>query len=180
MFVLDLLVGPEHHDAYTQNLAAFGYYEELAPSGGFALTGLRQIYDRLWVGGTAGLASIPAGKHDIVGTQNLSQQLDWSVATAMVTGRIEDHLWSWLSYYGQLSGGLGIGHPALRGADAMTYSSTNAGPAFTAGIGLRFMFKHFGVDAGWDYTAAYAVKDLIGNTHAAGGNRLALGLTWEF
>jgi hypothetical protein len=98
----------------------------------------------------------------------------------MATVRVEDHWWSWLSYFAQLSGGLGIGHSALRSADAMTYSSTNAGPAFTAGIGLRFHFTHFGVDAGWDYTAAYAVKDLIGNTHAAGGNRLALGISWGF
>jgi len=180
MVALDLLVGPEHHDAYTQNLTAFGYSEDPVPSGGFALTGLRQIYDRLWVGGTAGLASIPAWKHDVVGTQDLSQHFDWSAATAMATVRVEDHWWRWLAYYAQLSGGLGIGHTALTGADNMTYSTTNFGPAFAAGIGLRFHLKRFGLELGWTYAGAYAVKDLIGNTHLAGGNRLAFGFSWGF
>jgi hypothetical protein len=180
MVILELLAGPEHEDAYTQNLAAFGYHEDLAPSGGFALTGLRQIYDHLWVGGTGSLASIPSWKHDIVGTQDLSQQLDWSVATAMATVRGEDYWFSWLSVYSMVSAGLGIGHSALVGADGMTYSSTNAGPAFAAGLGLHVHFEHLGIAAGWEYDAAWAVKDLIGNTHAAGGNRLALGLSWGF
>ncbi|MEO6774261.1 MAG: caspase family protein [Kofleriaceae bacterium] len=180
MAVLDLLVGPEHHDGYTDNLAAFGYNEDLAPSGGFALTGLRQIYDRLWIGATAGWASIPSWKHDIVGTQNLAQQLDWSVAEVMATMRIEQGWWSWLAYFGQLSAGLGIGHSALEGADHMTYASTNFGPAFAAAIGLRVHFGHAGFAAGWQYDGAYAVKDLIGNTHAAGGNRLVLGFSWGF
>ncbi|HEY6034206.1 MAG TPA: caspase family protein, partial [Kofleriaceae bacterium] len=136
MVALDLLVGPERHDAYTQNLTAFGYRESGVPSGGFALTGLRQILDRMWVGGTGSLASIPSWTHDIVGTKDLSQQLDWSVATAMATIRVEDGWFSWLSGYSQLSAGLGIGHSALRGADGMTYSSTNFGPAFAAGVGL--------------------------------------------
>jgi hypothetical protein len=180
MISLDLLVGPEHHDGYTQNLAAFSYNEDPAPSGGFALTGLRQVYNRLWVGGTAGLASIPSWKHDVVGTQNLSQELDWSVATAMATARIEEHWWRWLAYYAQLSAGLGLGHSSLSAADHMTYSTTNAGPAFAAGIGFRFHWDHFGIDVGWTYAGAYAVKDLIGNTHLAGGNRLALGFSWGF
>jgi hypothetical protein len=181
MMVLDLVVGPEHHDAYTQNLSAFGYNEDLAPAGGFALTGLRQVLDKIWLGGTAGLSSIPSWKHDVVGTDNLHQQLDWSVATAMVTLRAED-AWpvEWLSGYAQLSGGLGIGHSALAGADGMTYSSTNLGPAFAAGLGVHAHFRHAGFSAGYEYAGAYAVKDLIGNTHAAGGNRLVLGFSWGF
>ncbi|HET9991163.1 MAG TPA: hypothetical protein VFQ65_21670, partial [Kofleriaceae bacterium] len=143
-------------------------------------TGLRQIYDGVWVGGTAGLSSIPSWKHDIVGTNNLSQQLDWSVATAMVSARVENEWWSWLSIYTQVSGGLGIGHSALAGADGMTYASTNFGPAYAVALGARVHFQHFGIAAGWEYAGAYAVNDLIGNTHAAGGNRLALGFSWGF
>ena len=180
MVVLDFLVGEEHRDAYTQNLTTFGYTEQGPLSGGFALTGLRQVYDRLWVGGTAGLASIPAWKHDIVGTESLSQELDWSVATAMATARIEDHWWRALAYYAQISGGLGLGHSALAAADHMTYSTTNAGPAFAAGVGLRLHLERFGIEVGWTYAGAYAVKDLIGNTHLAGGNRLAFGFSWGF
>jgi hypothetical protein len=62
----------------------------------------------------------------------------------------------------------------------MAYSSTDVGPAFTAGVGLRVHFTNLGVALGYEYTAAWAVKDLIGNTHAAGGNRVVLGLTWGF
>jgi hypothetical protein len=181
MVVLDLLAGPEHHDGYTRNLATFGYNEDLAPSGGFAVTAVRHIYDRVWIGGTAGLASIPSWKHDIVGAQDLAQQLDWSVASAMLTMRLESRYWySWMSIYTQLSAGLGIGHSALTGADGMTYSSTDAGPAFAAGLGAHLQFTHFGVAVGWEYAGAYAVKDLIGNTHLAGGNRATLGFSWGF
>ncbi len=98
----------------------------------------------------------------------------------MATVRVEDEWFSWLSGYSQLSAGLGIGHSALHGADGMTYSSTDFGPAFAAGVGLRVHFTRFGFSAGWTYEGAYAVKDLIGNTHGAGGNRLALGLSWGF
>jgi hypothetical protein len=62
----------------------------------------------------------------------------------------------------------------------MTYSATNAGPAFAAGLGLHVHFDHLGINLGWEYDAAWAVKDLIGNTHVAGGSRLALGLSWGF
>ncbi len=50
----------------------------------------------------------------------------------------------------------------------------------TVGAGLRVHARHLGAALGYEYTAAYAVKDLIGNTHGAGGYRVVLGLTWGF
>jgi len=182
LVALDLLVGAENHDGYTKNLEAFGYNEDLRPAGGFRLTGLTKLKKlrRIWVGGNVGIASLPAWTHDIVG-QNLTQKLDWSVATLMATIHGEE-AWpvSWLSEYVQVSAGLGLGHTELKGADSMSYSSNDAGFAWATGVGLRAHFTQLGIALGYEYNAAYAVRDLIGNTHAAGGNRLVLGLTWGF
>jgi hypothetical protein len=62
----------------------------------------------------------------------------------------------------------------------MTYSDSSFGPAFALGLGLHLDIVHgIGLSTGYQLDYAPVVKDLIGNTHAAGGHRALLSLTFD-
>ena len=74
-----------------------------------------------------------------------------------------------LALYGQVGGGLGIGHAHFSGADGETNDAHlrrlrvhRAAPGCTSTSRRRF-----GVSAGYQFDYAPVVNDLIGNTHAA-------------
>jgi hypothetical protein len=63
----------------------------------------------------------------------------------------------------------------------MTTRETFLGPALSAGAGLAFD-THFGlgITMGYQFDYLRAVNNLIGDTHASGGNRVSLGLAWSY
>ena len=70
----------------------------------------------------------------------------------------------------------------LTNADSMTYRDTHFGLATTAGIGLHIdspVIPGLGLNLGWALDNAPVVEDLIGNTHNAGGHRIAAALTYD-
>jgi hypothetical protein len=180
---VDGITGGERDDAYTQSLTAFGYNESLNPSAGLQVVGLRRVSRYLWLGGLASYVSMSNWTHP---TEADTQELDWSTATFAAVGRGElplanDGWLSRLSVYGQLGGGLGIGFAHFSGASGEMNNHTYFGPALTAGAGVHFESRfHVGFSLGYQLDYAPVISDLIGNTHASGGNRLLAGLSYGF
>ena len=176
-------LGGERDDAYTQNLTTFGYGGGGASSG-LQLEALQRIDPRVWVGAQLGWTTMPAWTHETdVGGE---QKLDWGVTTVSAVARGEQKLspTGRTALYAQLAGGLGIGRAHFTGADAGNENShTYFGPSLEAGAGLHFedpVHPVLGLSIGYAYGYAPIVKDLIGNTHASGGSRLAVGLSYSF
>ena len=87
------------------------------------------------------------------------------------------------SVYAEAAAGLGIGNTSLTNAQNMTYKDTYFGPALSAGVGLRvhdWLVPGFGMKLGYELAYMPVIKDLIGNTHATGGNYLTFALTYGF
>ena len=186
---LSLFLGNDQHDAYTDNLTAFGYADDgflVFPfSGGGSLTGVRRIRNWIWVGGAAADTSLPRWDKTIAGS-DLHQTLDWNAYTFEAVVRAEtppgDHLARYFSAYVQVSAGLGIGRTRLHSADGMTYRDTGFGPAFgfATGLHLNTWFSPLGLSAGYAYDYAPVFHDRIGNTHAMAGHRLTFAVTYRF
>jgi len=173
------ILGPERRDAYTSSLAGFGYSEQaLSPSAGVEVHAMFGINSHLWVGVLSSNTSMPSWSHAVTGS-NLEEKLEWNTQTLLAaargvlgTGR--------LTAYGELGAGLGRGSTHLHGADNMTYDDSSLGPAFAVGAGLHVDIWHgIGVSTGYELDYAPVVKDLIGNTHASGGHRGLLSITFD-
>lgn len=183
---LALIAGNERNDAYTNNLTNFGYTQDFGASAGLELLGLRQLSPRLWVGGLLSYVSMPGWSRSVTGPGNLTQDLDWSIATIGPVVRGEQPfantgVLSRFSAYGQLMAGLGIGHTVVTDTQGMVYPDTTLGPAFGVAAGLHFQSRHgIGLSAGYELDYAPAIRDLIGNTHAAGGDRATFALSYSF
>ncbi len=175
------LTGPETRDGYTKNLQTFGYTEDSRPNLGVRLAYLHRIRSlpRVWIGGSVEVEWLPSWTHAVVG-QDVTQKLDLLAASLMLAAHGEQPWTSWLTQYVDVSAGPGVGGSKLEGADGMVYTSNDPGFAWAAGTGLRAHTGHTGVELGFEYSANYAIHDLIGNTHAAGGTRLVLGLSREY
>ena len=179
-----VLAGPERHDGYTDSLKGFGYDEDtLAPSAGFEVRGLRQVARRVWVGGIGSWLAMPKWTQSVSGS-SLSQRLDWSTTAAMALARGVQPLGeSHFSVYAEIAAGLGIGHTVLTNSQSMTYDDYHFGPAFAAGAGFHLespIIPGLGMTAGYELDYMPVIKDLIGNTHASGGHRITLALTYGF
>jgi hypothetical protein len=177
------VLGGDRDDAYTQNLTAFGYQQDfVGASAGLQVLALRRIDPRFYVGGQLGSIGLPGWSRS---TDVDPQELSLSVTTLSAVARAEqpfnDH--TRLALYGQLAGGLGMGRQHFSGAEGMTNDSTTFGPSLEAGFGLHVENRSapgLGLSIGYAYAYAPVIKDLIGNTHAAGGGRLAFGLSYSF
>jgi len=184
---LSMFAGNERHDDYTDNLYAFGYRNYFSePSAGLEVLALRRYLRWLSLGGVAGVTVMPTWKKEITGGGDLSQEFDWSQWRLAFVGRAEQWMaatgfGSHFSIYGQLMAGLGIGTTSLRNAEGMTFRDTHVGPAFGGGLGLHVDFgRGIGASLGYSYDYAPVIKDLIGNTHAGGGHRFGLSVTYSF
>ncbi|CAN5457757.1 hypothetical protein BH11MYX1_BH11MYX1_40200 [soil metagenome] len=179
IFALEVLAGGENHDGYTRNLQAFGYTEDARPSEGIRIAFLTKLQSlrRVWIGASAAREWLPSWTHAVVG-HDLMQKLDWGAGSVMATIHGEES-WpaSWLSEYASVSAGLGVGGTDLTGADGKAYHSNDAGFAWALGARLRAHVASIGIELGLEYSANYAIHDLIENTHTTGGYRAVLGIT---
>jgi hypothetical protein len=172
------LIGPERHDAYTDNLSGFQYGENGPLSAGFAVHAMFDLNPHLWVGALAANISLPSWSHGVSGS-DLEDRLEWSTQSmlAVARGVLGKHR---LTAYGEIGAGLGRGDTELHAADGMTYKDTTWGPAFELGVGVHLDLWHgIGVATGYELDYAPVVKDLIGNTHASGGHRALLSITYD-
>ena len=180
-----VLIGGERHDGYTDSLKGFGYNQDgLAPSAGFEARGLRRVAQRVWVGGMASWVVMPKWTQSVTGSNGLAQSLNWETAAAMALARgVQPIGESHFSLYGEIAAGIGIGHTTLTNSQDMTFDDYHVGPAFAAGAGLHIEspFMHdLGMSLGYEFDYMPVISDLIGNTHASGGHRLTLALTYGF
>jgi hypothetical protein len=184
-------IGGERHDGYTDSLEAFGYQEQnlLEPSKTVELTALRgseltPFHDS--IGLAVGYSAMPGWRQDVSGS-DFAQRFDWSIYRFQLVTRLEKEFaehgfFSHVGLYVHLAAGLGVGRTSLTNADSMTYRDTHFGLATTMGVGLHFdspVVPGLGLNLGWANDNSPVIEDLIGNTHNAGGNRIAGALTYE-
>ena len=184
-FELGAVLGPERDDGYTANLQAFGYKNQWgSPSAGLSLLGLQQVSERIFVGATALLVSMPPWTHAVIGSAK-SQRFDWSTITVAAVARGEQPLGQRgiFKLFGQVSAGVGIGRTTLTDVDDMQYRDSYVGPAFGVAGGFRLDLPRWpmvGLSAGYAFDYAPVIHDLIDNTHASGGHRATFALSYGF
>ncbi|NVB85580.1 MAG: caspase family protein [Kofleriaceae bacterium] len=184
-----LSLGGEHDDAYTDNLKAFGYEEQglFKTSSAIEAIVLRYWRGGIWFGGTIGHTTMPSWRQQVSGS-DFEQNFTWGMTRVAAVSRTEYELaetgfFSHLSLYVQATVGLGIGRTRLVNADHMTFDDTHYGLALGGGFGLHLESPNilgFGMTLGYENDAAWVIKDLIGNTHVSGGNRVAFALSYGF
>jgi hypothetical protein len=180
---VDGIAGTERNDGYTQSLQNFGYTEGGWPSTGIQVVGLRWIAPHLWAGVQASDVAMPRWTHP---TDAQTQELDWSTATllAVVRGELalgDAGLFGRVFAYGQVGAGGALGTIHFYGATGERDDHGYGGGAVSAGAGLRVEGpRHVGASLGYQFDYAPVISDLIGNTHASGGNRLLVGLSVGF
>lgn len=183
-FELAGFLGSERHDAFTDNLAAFGYNESIAPTAGLSLSGLRETrIPSVWIGSMLSFENMPQWKHGIAGS-DVMQTFDWNLTTATIAVRdqlpfADAGLFSHVAGVAQIAAGVGYAHTTLHSADGSVHTDNYFGLAWSSVLGVHFEFpRQLGVTLGVQYDIAPVVKDLIGNTHDSGGYRLHLGISY--
>jgi hypothetical protein len=180
-FELGGFLGGTPHDGYTKNLETFGYTEQAPLSSGLTATGVTTMRHGAVIGGRLTWEREPDWQHDVVGGSGASQTLNLNVTTVELIGRYPFPEFSRLvRTYTELGAGLAIGRTHLTSADQMHYDDTNFGPCASAAAGIELRLGQVGIVGRFGYEFAYAIKDLIGNTHTSGGTRVELGVTYGF
>lgn len=185
------VVGGERHDDFTATLEAFGYKQTfLGASSGLSIVGLRRITKYLWAGGIAGFENAPTWTRETDGLYPM--EFEWSTLTLGAAGRAEyplaeQGLFARIKAYGQITAALGAGVTQHRDQDGMVTKETYFGPALTAGTGLllggddhNVWLKGVGLSFGYQLEYAPIIKNLVGDTHAAGGHRATAALSYSF
>jgi len=185
------VVGGERRDAYTDTLEAFGYDEKfLGASSGLSVAVLRRLTKYLWAGGIAGFENAPTWTRDTDGPYPM--HFEWSTLTLGAAGRVEypfaEHgFFAGIKAYGQVTAALGASITQHHDQDGMLTKETYFGPALTAGTGLLFggddhnlLAKGVGFSVGYQLEYAPIIRNLVGDTHAAGGHRATAALSYSF
>jgi hypothetical protein len=181
-FEVDGVVGAERKDGFTDTLRAFGYQQGGGLTGGLTLSALRRVERRLWLGGFGALAGTPEWTLP-TGRQPL--RFSWSTAALGPLVRaiqpLGDHgLAARAGIYAQLGAGVGLGSTRLSDQDGHTTAQHFTGWATTLGAGLRLDGERIGGSLGYQFDYAPVIDNLTGDTHASGGHRLTVGLSYAY
>ena len=179
------MAGLERHDGFTNTLEAFRYVER-GSSAGLSLRAYGQIDRHFWVGAIAGYEEMPHWQRDTDGLFPL--RWDWRTYSVAAVGRGEvaaaDHgLLSSLHFYAQMAAGLGVGRTRFRDQDDHATEQTFFGPALSAGGGmlaLSRLIPGLGIALGYEFDYAPVIENLTGDTHASGGHRLSMSVSYSF
>jgi caspase domain-containing protein len=182
---LSAALGGERHDAYIQTLEDFGFHSDDPFAAGLAVTGLRQIERRLWVGAALGFETSPRYSFP---TELKPQRFSWTTMTALAVGRAEQRFaetgfFSRIGAYAQMGAGVAVGRTSFDDPMGESTHDTFVGPAFTLGAGLRSdsPFIHgLGMSAGYELVYTPAITNLTDDRHAGGGHRLTLGISYSY
>jgi Caspase domain len=181
-FEIGTFLGGSPSDGYTKNLETFGYNQQELVSAGLTATGVTTLRHGLVIGGRLTFEQAPSWRHDVVGTDTVSQTLAMNTTTleTIVRYPFPSFADGHLLVYTELGAGLAVGRTHLTSADNMYYDNTYFGPSVSGAAGFEVRFGSFGIVTRYDFEFAYAIKDLIGNTHESGGSRLELAVTYGF
>jgi len=184
-FELTGLIGGERHDAYMQTLKDFGYEEGFMPvSPGIAVTATREVYPHVWIGGVAGYAGSPEYERTSPDVPTL--RFSWTTTTFAGVARGEYPLTDRefatnVSAYAHAAVGLGIARTHFIDQDAMTTTETFYGASLAVGAGIHIEGRRgIGFSAGYQFEYAPIIDNLTGDTHAVGGHRATLGLSFSY
>ncbi|HEX5063276.1 MAG TPA: caspase family protein [Kofleriaceae bacterium] len=188
---IQLVLGAERKDGYTDTLEAFGYKAKfLGATTGLYVSGLRRLTKYFWVGGIVSDEATDEWTRDTDGLYPL--RFKWAMTTLAAAGRAEtafaeDGFFSTIKVYSQLGLGLGIGRTTLHDQDDMTTKDSYLGPALSLGAGFLFggddhnyILKGTAFSLGYQFEYAPVIENLIGDTHAVGGHRLSAALSYSF
>lgn len=173
------LTGPELKDGYVNSLDDFGF-KRAGTSVGLAIAAMQRLDRRFWVGGFASIAASP----EWTTNQFQPQRLTWTTTAIGALGRAfqpfgDDGLAARSGVYAQVGGGLGIGVSHYTGSDDRRTDRRFFGWAMTMGGGLNFDGSSgLGFSLGYQFDYAPLVDSLVPGTHASGGHRLAVGISY--
>jgi hypothetical protein len=179
------LLGGERKDEFIQTLKDFGYKENFGSvTPGIAVTATREVYPKVWIGGVASYAGSPEYTRSAPDVSDLRFQ--WTTTTFAGVARGEYPLvdrpyGTSVALYGQGAVGLGIGRTSFLDQDGTTTTQTFYGASLTIGTGILIEGRRgIGLSAGYQFEYAPIIDNLTGDTHASGGHRATLGLSWSY
>jgi hypothetical protein len=143
---------------------------------------LRPLDRRLWLGGFGALAGAPEWT---LATERQPLRFSWTTATLGPLVRavqpLGDHgLAARAGLYAQLGAGLGLGSTRLTDQDDRRTDQHFTGWATTLGAGLWLEGRRFGGSLGYQLDYAPVIDNLTGDTHASGGHRLSVGVSYAY
>jgi hypothetical protein len=184
-------VGGERSDGYTSTLEAFGYKQDfMSSTWGSRISHIVRLSKYLWVGGAVGAANAPNWKRDSDGLYPL--RFTWDTVAISGVGRVEtpfgeQGFLSRLKVYGQLDVGLGLGRTTHYDQDDTETNEVYAGPSLQFGTGLliggddnKAFWRGVGLSLGYQLEYAPIIDNLIGDTHASGGHRAAIAVSFSY
>jgi len=178
-------LGSERKDAYTQTLKDFGYDEGFwAVTPGIAISAMREVYPRVWIGGVGTYAGSPDWERSDPEVPTL--HFSWTTTTFAGLARGEHALsdpeyGTRIALYGQAAVGLGIVRSHFVDQDSTTTTQTFYGAAMSLGAGLLIEGRRgVGGSAGYQFDYAPILDNRTGDTHAIGGHRGVLGFSYSY
>lgn len=189
------VAGSERKDGFTSTLGAFGYTQSGGTSAGFGLTALWQVDHspgpspgdglgrRLWIGGFGSLVGMPDWT---LPTERAPLRFAWSTAAlGAITRAVQpfgaSRFAAHSGIYAQLGAGLGIGITHLTDQDNQRTDQRFFGWAVTMGGGLYVEGdRGIGFTLGYEFDYAPVIDNLTGDTHASGGHRLSVGVSYAY
>jgi hypothetical protein len=182
-FELAGVLGRERADAYVGTLQAFGYKARLGSdtSSGLVLSVMQRVDRRLAVGGFASMVGAPEWTQP---TEREPLRFSWRTTTIGALARAVQPFG--LSrrlppseLYAQAGAGLGIGTTRFTGADDARTEQHYLGWAITMGGGLHIDgHRGVGFSLGYQFDYAPVIDNLTGDTHASGGHRLSVAVSY--
>ncbi|MGE0547261.1 MAG: caspase domain-containing protein [Kofleriaceae bacterium] len=174
-------LGVERHDDYSQTLGDFGYQEDVSlPRPGVAISVLRQIERRLWVGARASYWDAPAWDRD---TAMKPLEIDWDTTTTELVARGQQPFGrSRFGAYVQVGAGIALGRSRFSDVTGRVDRDRFFGPALSIATGLygeSWWLPGAAVSAGYAFDYAATLDNLLGQTHASGGHRVTIGLSYS-
>jgi len=177
-------IGDERHDGYTDTLKNFGYYDSGGTASQLKLQATWQVDRRLWVGGMVSTSSAPSWSMSVVGGQNRSLGFDWNLETIGGVARAlqpfgETGGWARSGVFAQVGARLGIARTHFTDQDNTSTTDTFFGWATSFAAGLHFDGNRgIGFSLGYEFEYAPVIENKTGDTHASGGHRIFLGVSY--
>jgi hypothetical protein len=183
---LTATVGGERGDSYTRTLEDFGFQEQLfSAAGGLDGVVTRQVHPYIHVGGSLGYMDSPRYERS---TDLTPLRFEWGTTRllAIAQGELaagDDGFLKRVVLYARAGAGVAMSRTRFDDQDNMTTRETYFGPALSGAVGVRLenlFVTGLGIAAGYELQYHPTIENLAGETHAGGGHRLSLGLSYSF
>jgi hypothetical protein len=179
-------VGGEREDGFTETLENFGFDQQMVGiASGLEATVTRQVHSYLHVGGSLGHSSAPEYTRE---TDAAPLRFKWGTTTllAIAQGELaagDDGFLKRVALYARAGAGLAMGRTTFDDQDNTSTRETFFGPALSGAVGVRLenlFVTGLGIAAGYELQYHPTIENLTGDTHAGGGHRVSLGLSYSF